>query len=253
MKKSKAETVFWISAFTALIFGGLAVLSHIVLNNILGVYKSNVSREVLEFEPVNYIEINALNVDVNVSCWEGEMIQIIYNCDSPPVIETTGSKVSLSQEANFVITMLALDKFDFGITVKLPEKQFKRLKVTTNSGNIYTDDIPSEILSLTAVSGDIYAKQIKSQLILDNEKGSSVLGFNGLENDVLIETNNGNVEMTVPKDDLYLLQFQTRKGQLISPREEQPIKQSITKSYGETPHRLAINTVSGEVIIKYPD
>lgn len=249
-KLVSVNKVFKISVYIATLCGSLAVASFLTLNVFTDMYQSNVHRDFYEFEPVNYVVIEALNVDVDVQCWDGDKIQIYYNCDAEAEIEQLGSKITLKQQPSFVISLFAFDKYNYGITVKLPRERYKKLSVSSNSGDITVCGIPCDVLDISAKSGDVLAEDISSQLLLYNEKGYSNLNFSEFEQQAIIETESGKADVHLPESADYFLHFTTENGVVFSDKEKLPLRKDISKAYGASPVKLAISTTDGVVSIK---
>lgn len=191
------------SRLIALLVGIVLIL---VLVLILPINSSNKNYiKTISADFITNIHINANQGDIHILPNEGsELIVRVESSGSEKQIK--GFKLSL-KEKNNVVTIKAKKKNKFGLSgkspndfkliVELPAKQYEQLKVNSNVSTIYVDSVTANKFELQTNVGHIHIKTATGFIDAETNVGDINIQLNTILNDIIAETQVGNVSVKV--------------------------------------------------------
>lgn len=212
-------------------------------------YEDPTSSEHLEIEPVNYISINSLAMDVNVILHDGDKILIDYVNETPIDVEFDENKLNINEKESVVISFLSIKQFDYKITVSLPSRFYREIKVKNKIGNTLISGISSDTVLCDSVTGNISIYGINSLLKVSSDSGKIECSFDDLIHDASITSTKGNVKAILPPATPVSLEYKTTTGRFLSDFfvEDYDIEGSFKVSSGIEPNTLKVITKMGDL------
>lgn len=101
--------------------------------------------------------------------------------------------VQLKQKRRFFFSF-GFHSGDLKLTVKVPEKQYKKLQVKSDNGRIYTEDLEAELVKIETDNGLIHLKNVEAKTI-DVETDNGEIVLDQVKGKVKGSTDNGEISM----------------------------------------------------------
>ena len=191
---------------------------------------------------VDEVEVSSLGAKITVQSTDGSAIVTEYDNpgDKPEIVAVLcGKKLSLKETPTLCL-FRGKPSEDYSITVKLPKKLYKELKINTASGGVEIADIgiTAESLKLNTASGDIE--------------------INAFFENVKVRSASGNVRVSNPSGKTaQSLKIRTASGS-VTVEDYKAEKFSITSVSGKTTYTGAsgegeIHVTSGTVEVGYDE
>lgn len=216
-------------------------------------FQSTFISERLEFEGVNYINVNTTNLDLTIKTYDGDKIIAEYENDSPIVSDTSdNSKLKLTQSDDFTLSLFSMKMFSYKMTLYIPENNYRELYFGSISGDVRVEGVVAEYLELDTKSGDIYADNLNSKVSVNTESGKVKLSFNAFLNTANITSGNGNTEIILPDFAAVKLDFITNGGRFTSDLFEKKYNSRIgdvSEEFGKNPFDLNVTSDTGNLEI----
>lgn len=190
---------------------------------------------------IEELDVCSLGAKTVVETYDGEGITAEYdNPKDKPELQAilTGKKLIIKETATFEIFSPKPTE-GYQITVKLPKKFYKTLKINTASGGVEISDtaVSAEAFKLHTASGDV--------------------SVNAFFNEVSVKSASGSVTITNPTDGIARsLKISAASGNVTADYKAE--KYDITSVSGKTEYSGAagegkINVTSGNIIVNYDE
>lgn len=211
---------------------------------------------------IDEVEVCSLGAKITVLSTEDEGITAEYDNpnDKPEFCAVLcGTRLTLKEKATFSIFGRKPSE-DYVITVRLPKKLYRELKINTASGgvDITDENVTAEKFDLNTASGNITVRAFFEELRIKTASGNvSVCNTSDNASKLLkINTVSGNVNVSDYKADKYSICSVSGKTEYIGASGEGDI--SVTSGmvdvvYDEWNGDLKIGAVSGNVKILFPE
>ncbi len=209
---------------------------------------------------IDEIEVCALSAKVTVESTDGEAIVAEYEntADKPEFCAVLSGK-HLTLKENFKFSMIGCKCGESAITVRLPKKVYKLLKVKSASGgtNITDSDVTAESFVFNSASGDS-----KVNAFFENVKIKSASGNVTVENPtdkaakrVEVSSASGNVMFSGYKTEKFSISAASGKIEYFGASGEGDVNitsGNVDMEYADWSGDLKIGAVSGNVKVTLP-
>lgn len=210
---------------------------------------------------IDEVEISSLGAKIFVQSADGSAIVAEYDnpADKPELCAVLcGKHLTLKETPTFKV-FTAKHSEDYAITVKLPEKLYKELKINTASGGVEISDsaVTAETLNLNTASG-----QIEINAFFENAKVKSASGSVHLNNAsgktaklLKVSTASGSVSVENYKAEKYVISSVSGKTTYTGASGEGEIRVTsgtVEVGYDEWNGDLKIGAISGNVKVTLP-
>lgn len=242
----RINLILKISLFSFIFFGIITVaLFFLVDNKNKVIYETKTQ----EFDTVSYIDISVLDFDVQISPHSSDRIKLEYFSDVDLEVEFKEDMVVVSQKSRMSVPVILHDKKEKYLNVYLPNDTYNYIRVINSAGDTKVDRIVSEVFDCSAKNGAITLEKVSGNATLVTSGGeinASILDFDELK----INTNEGNANVTIPKSDKYNLKFTSTQGELNAFfLENQNIKGEAFFFRSDDSREVYIKTKKGTVML----
>ncbi|MBD5129287.1 MAG: DUF4097 domain-containing protein [Ruminococcaceae bacterium] len=172
-----------------------------------------VARDDLEFELYEYIDVDLQRLDVTVIPYDGESIRVTYKNDLPLSFEIGDNRLSITESADFVVSLFAGSESEFGLYLYLPRRSFRDIKIITGLGDVKIGRVDSRELSVLTESGDILCEDMVSLGRLTTTSGYIKVNFEYVISETEILSRRGDVDISLPPESSVSVDFQTDTGE----------------------------------------
>lgn len=208
-----------------------------------------VSDETLYFSDVRELVIITGSLPVQVEYWDGESCEVSCIGDLPlkTDIDDTGT-LRLTQDDSFSLSLFTRRKSSFGLTVRLPRRTYRRISLTSSSGNVESAPISCETLEIATRSGDITLPGADGRAKIKTESGNIRLGITALGENMEISGGSGNISLTLSPRLSVCVQFLTENGACTAENYENRRGDAVIIQNGGE-NLLKITTTTGNLTI----
>ena len=190
----------------ALLFGGIAFL-------LRSAPHSSGAGGAFTFPLLEYLNIELQRLDVRFIPYDKEEITVEYKNDRPLDFEVGDNKLTITENNNFVVSLFAGKRSEFGVKIYLPRTVYRDITIYTGTGNIDVDEIDCNKLSAVTESGDISVGNMGYLASLSTTSGNIRLDVGYIVHGTSILNREGNIELTVPSDSSVAVDFRTKDGE----------------------------------------
>ncbi len=209
MNKLKRLSLLFIIIGTLFIAAGAALAYFRPFNP----YNDAVSDETLYFGSVRELIVITGSLPITVEYWDGEDCEVSCIGDLPLITDTDESGVlRITQDDSFSLALFTARRGSFGVTVKLPRRTYRRISLTSSSGNVSTQPISCESLEISTRSGDISLFGADERAKIKTESGNIALGISALGGDMELSGGSGDISLTLSKRLSVCMEYMTEKG-----------------------------------------
>lgn len=212
-------------------------------------YNDAISDETLYFSDVRELIVITGSLPITVEYWDGENCEVSCTGDLPlkTDIDETGA-LRLTQDDSFSLALFTLRKNSFGLTIKLPRRSYRRVSLTSSSGNVESEPISCESLEIATRSGNIALFGADDRAKIKTESGNISLSVSALGGDMEIFGGSGDISLTLSPRLSVCMQFMTEKGGCTTADYENRRGDAVViRNGGE--HLLKITTTTGSLKI----
>jgi hypothetical protein len=250
-KARPAVKLLWLFASLAVIFGALAVITQLFAFEMFG-WESTVHRERREIDVPEWgsISISSADIPLRVYTYDGEKIIVEYIGETALIINEDPLDFHISRVEDFTLSLFSRDVLNYGMVVMLPRQTYREIKLTSASGDIFAEDISSELLGVTSRTGNISLYAIEGLITVSTRQGDVSAEFISFTDFCAIETDSGDVKIIMPERFSVDLTFLTDTGRLTSDffrREYRSHEGDMYLIAGDNPLRFTVRTGSGNL------
>jgi DUF4097 and DUF4098 domain-containing protein YvlB len=166
------------------------------------------------------------------------------------IIDGNEFEMRIRRVEDFMLSLYSRDVLNYKMTVWLPERVYREITLTTASGNIYAENIKSELIRATSRTGNVHLYAIEGLVTVNTRQGSIELEFVNFTDACSVETESGSVTVIMPERIAVRLDFFTASGLFTSDffrREFNAHEGDLYLSSGENPNRFTVRTGSGDL------
>lgn len=245
MNKVRRLSILFI--FSGIIF--LAVGLAIAKIKPFNPYNDAISDETLYFSEVRELVVITGSLPITVEYWDGENCEVSCIGDLPlkTDIDETGT-LRLTQDDSFSLALFTARRNSFGLTVKLPRRTYRRVSLTSSSGNVESEAISCESLEIATKSGNISLLGADDRAKIKTESGDINLGITALGGDMEVSGGSGNITLRLSERLSVCVQFMTEKGTCTAENYENRRGDAVIIQNGGE-NILKINTTTGRLSI----
>jgi hypothetical protein len=233
----------------AAIFGFLALIMQLFAYELFG-WSSTVYRERREIEAPQFISVNSADIPLRVYTHSGEKIIIEYIGETALIIDEGENELKISRVEDFTLSLYSTDILNYGMIVRLPAQIYREIKLTSASGDITAENIHAELLSASSRTGNINLRAVEGLIAVSTRQGDVCAEFINFTDACAIETDSGDIKITMPERNAVNLNFLTDAGRLTSDffrREFNAHEGDLYLAAGENPIRFTVRTSSGNL------
>lgn len=248
MNKLKKITIFLVAA------GILSIAAAVIMQLFtpLGHFHRTASEGTEYFDSVREIVVVSGSMPVEVSysdtencevSWVSEL-PIIAHCDEQGVLRIT-------QDDSFSLSLFSKSSESFGISLKIPRKNYGRISLAASGGRISVrDDISAEVLEISTKTGGIYVFGADSRTKIKTNGGDITAYISTLEGDMTINGGEGDIYVNVPPELSFFMEYSTDSGSCTTsgfPENLKERKGDAAFLSGKGGVNLKIKTTSGNL------
>ncbi len=168
--------------------------------------------EAYSFELCEYIDVDVSRMSVMLVPYDEPTISAAYKNDRPLEFEMGDNKLSITESNGFVVSLFAGDESDFSLCLYLPKTAYREISVYTGTGKIVAGRVDALSLTACTESGDIICDDAISRLNLSTTSGKTDVSFEMVAEGSEIRSGKGNVDLSVPHNSSFSLDFDTKTG-----------------------------------------
>lgn len=168
------------------------------------------------FPLLQYLDIDLQRLDVNIVPYDGEEITLEYKNDRPLEIETGDNELRITESDKFIVSLFAGSEAEFGLTIYLPRAEYREISIYAATGSISVGETACRKLSAVTESGDIAILGASYPFSLSTTRGRISAELNSVADGSDILNREGDVELTVPPESSFAVDFSTKDGECIS-------------------------------------
>ena len=165
------------------------------------------------FPLLEYLDIELQKLDVSIIPYDEDDITVEYKNDRPLDFEIGDNKLTITESNKFVVSLFSGKRSEFGVKIYLPKTVFRDITMYTGTGSINIDNIDCAKLSAITESGDISVKNMGYQAALSTTSGNINLDVGYIVRGTSILNREGNIDLAVPKESSFSVDFQTEDGE----------------------------------------
>lgn len=244
---NKVRRLSLIFIFSGIVF--LAIGFSLAMIKPFNPYNDAVSDETIYFSDVRELVVITGSLPVQVEYWDGENCEVSCIGDLPlkTDIDETGT-LRLTQDDSFSLALFTRRKDTFGLTVRLPRRTYRRVSLTSSSGNVESEPISCESLEIATRSGAITLFGADDRAKIKTESGDINLGITALGEDMEISGGSGDITLTLSPRLSVCVQFMTEKGYCTAEDYENRRGDAVIIQNGGE-NLLKITTTTGQLTI----
>ncbi len=168
--------------------------------------------EAYEIERLEYIEVDVSRMPVMLIPYDEPNITVEYTNDKPLSFETGDNSLTITESSEFVVSLFTGDESQFSLYLYLPRESYREISVYTGSGNISVGRVDAQSITAGTESGDIICEDSISRLNLSTIDGKIDVDIELVVDGTEIDSKRGNVDLTVPEDSRFSVDFDTKTG-----------------------------------------
>ncbi len=217
MRKVKRAALLFSALGAVLIISGVVYARLFPLPPVNGSYVE----ETLYFSNVRELVVISGTLPIKLERSENEVCEVSYMSDLPLISEIDEyGTLRLTQDDSFSLSLLSGKRKDFHLTVKLPEKNYRRVSLASSSGDISCAGISCDSLGVSTRSGAVSLSEADHRTEIRTESGEVNVGITSIDGDMSISAGSGSVHLAIPARLSFFLKFLTDGGKLTLDGEE---------------------------------
>lgn len=232
---------------------------------------------VIPIEGIEKLDINLVSEDFYIKFGNTTAIEITHYSSSKKQkndrldVTVLGNRLKINKQQR--IKILDLFPTRESIEVILPRELLLSVRIETVSGNMNVGGGVYGQLELSTVSGNQYLEQVEVEQLIQNTTSGNIRGsgmdvirhkvktvsgdienqFASMPKEIVGKTISGDLEITLPTNPGFVLEYETVSGDVDSDFEINWVQCSKTRGtgiYNDKVTKIVINTVSGDIEIK---
>lgn len=165
------------------------------------------------FPLLEYLDIDLQRLDVELIPYDGEEITVEYKNDRPLEMDIGDNTLTITESADFVVSLFAGKRSEFGLRLYLPRTVYRDITIYTGTGNVGVRGVECKKLSAITDSGDIEIDEMAYLASLVSTDGSIRVDITNVVRDTDILNRNGNIDITIPPESSVAIDFRTKDGE----------------------------------------
>jgi len=159
----------------------------------------------------------------------------------------------IRRHEDFMLSLYSRDVLNYKMTVYLPERVYREITLTTASGNIYAENIHSELIRATSRTGNVHLYALEGLVTVSTRQGNISLEFINFTDVCSVDTEGGDINVIMPERFAVKLDFFTSSGIFTSDffsEEYETYEGDLyfsTETTGENPRRFTVRTNTGNL------
>ncbi len=230
-----------VSLILAAAFGGLAFMFRNYPHN-------SVAGGEFRYPLQQYLDIDLQQLDVSLIPYDGDEITVEYKNDRPLEIELGDNELKITESDKFIVSLFAGSEADFGLKIYLPRTAYREISLYTATGNVDVSGLECSKLSAVTESGDITLGNVTYMLALSTTSGRIRADLDEIESGTDILSREGVVELTVPPESSFAVDFGTKDGQCESDLIRHQIIGDYLYSFNGGRQQISVTAEHGTLI-----
>lgn len=195
-----------ISLILGVIFGGAAFLFR------SSPHASEAGGE-FTFPLLEYLDLDLQRLNVDLIPYDKEEITVEYKNDRPLDMEVGDNTLTITESADFVVSLFAGKRSEFGVKIYLPKTRYRDITIYTATGGINVRGVECRKLSVVTESGDITVEGMDYLASLVTTSGSIRADIADVVKDTDILNRRGDIELELPYESSVAIDFRTKDGE----------------------------------------
>lgn len=162
---------------------------------------------------LEYIDLDLQRLDVEIIPYDGEDITVEYKNDRPLEMDTGDNKLSITENADFVVSLFPGKQSEFGLKLYLPRAAYRDITVSTATGDITMTDIDCKSFSAVSESGTMELRGLNGVVRLVSTSGDINADIGVLVDGSDVHCRKGNIHLLVPAESSVAVDFKTKDGE----------------------------------------
>lgn len=195
-----------VSLILGVLFGGIAFF----LRN--SPHASEAGGE-FTFPLLEYLEVDLQRLDVDLILYDKEEITVEYKNDRPLDMEIGDNTLTITESADFIVSLFAGKRSEFGVKIFLPRTEYRDITIYTATGGINVCGVECRKLSAVTESGDITVEGMNYLASLVTTSGKISANMIDIVKDTDILNRSGDIELVFPPESSVAIDFKTKDGE----------------------------------------
>lgn len=227
-----------VSLILAVVFGGLAFVFRDYPHD-------PVAGGEFGFPLQQYLDIDLQRLDVSLIPYDGEGIIVEYKNDRPLEMEIGDNELIITESDEFIVSLFAGSEAEFGVRIYLPETAYRDISIYTATGSVNVGSLECQKLSVVTESGNITLQSVTYPLSLSTTKGRIYADMDEVVGGTEILNREGSVDLTVPREVSFAVDFKTKDGQCRSDLIRQQIYGDFLYSFNGGKQQISVTAEHG--------
>lgn len=227
-----------VSLILAAVFGGLAYMFR-------NYPHASAAGGEFTFPLQQYLDIDLQRLDVSLIPYDGEEIILEYKNDRPLEVEIGDNELKIVESDKFIVSLFAGSEAEFGVKIYLPRTDYREVSLYTSSGNVSVGELNCKKLSVITESGDITLKGVTYPFTLSTTGGAVYADIYELIDGSEILDREGDVELIIPPDISFAVDFATRDGLCVSELIRKQIYGDFLYSFNGGKQQISVTAEHG--------
>lgn len=189
------------------LFGGLAFLTR-------GDLESAGAGGVFTFPLLEYLDIDLQRLSVVLIPYDEDEITVEYKNDRLLDMEIGDNKLIITESDKLVMSLFTGKSAEFGLKLYLPRVVYRDISIYSATGNVNVGEIDCKKLGAVTESGDINIQNMGYLASVATTSGNIRIDMGNIVKDTDILNRNGDIELTVPSESSFAVDFKTESGEL---------------------------------------
>ena len=160
-----------------------------------------------------YLDIDLQRLDVELIPYDGEEITVEYQNDRPLDMEIGDNSLTITESADFVVSLFTGKGSEFGLKLYLPRTTYRDITIYTGTGNVNVRGVKCKKLSAVTDSGDIEIDDMSYLASLVTTDGRIRADITKIVRDPDILHRHGDISITIPPESSVSIDFRTKDGE----------------------------------------
>lgn len=227
-----------VSLILALAFGGLAFMFRDYPHD-------SVAGGEFEYPLQQYLDIDLQKLDVSLIPYDGEGITVEYKNDRPLEMEIGDNELRITESDKFIVSLFAGSRAEFGVKIYLPKTRYREISLYTSTGSVSVGGLECLKLSAVTESGDITLQNVTYPYSVSTTRGRIYADMENVVGGTEILNREGSVDLTVPRDISFAVDFRTKDGECRSDLIKHQIQGSFLYSFNGGRQRISVTAEHG--------
>lgn len=214
MKKLKKITVILL-VFGALFLSGAVFMQ---LFTPMGNIRIETARGCESFGSIREIVAISGSLPITIKYTEAEECTVSYTSPLPLIITADEQgMLRITEDDSFTVSLFNSDRIGYGIYIEIPRRAYGRISLSTSGGDItVSENISCDVMEISTRTGNITVKNADQRTKIRSESGEISLSLADLKGTMTVNGGDGEVDITVPWELPFLMEFHTDGGSCIT-------------------------------------